>query len=114
MMVIRKVSRAVRAADRMRREHAELLLHRQNKNLETVEKERIGGPDDAGDVLIDERAENQRPRAVLFALAVDLLDGGMRFVDRVDERKRDFIERYHLELCQQTVAEHLGRDSGAV
>ena len=104
----------MRAADRVRGEHPELFFHRQNENVEAIEKERARLGDHTGYVLVDERAEYQRARAILLALFVDLPDGGIRFLDGIDEGQRHFVERYHLELGQQTVAQHLGSDTGAV
>src|SRR6187551_1607002 len=113
-MIVGKIVGAVRASDSVRGEYPELFFHRQDENIEAVEKERARLGDYSGYVLVDERAEYQRARAVLLALFVDLPDGRVRLFDRIDEGQGDFVERYHLELGQETVAEHLGSDAGAV
>ena len=63
---------------------------------------------------MNERAEYERPGPVLGALKVDPLDRGARFLDRIDERQRHFVESDAFELREKTMAEHLGSDTGAV
>src|SRR4029078_3711740 len=113
-MIVGKIVGAVRAADGVRGEHPELFFHRQDENIEAIEKERARLRDHARHILVDERAEYQRPRAVLLALFVDLSDGRVRFLEGMDEGQGTFVERYHLELGEESVAKHLGSDAGAV
>ncbi len=47
-------------------------------------------------------------------LLVDLLDRILRLLDRVHERQGDLVESHLVELGEQAVAEHFGRDAGAV
>ncbi len=71
-------------------------------------------PDDLRDLGAGERADDDRALAVSGPLLVDLGDDLVGLLDRVDERKRHLVEAHTVELREQAVAEHFGRDAGAV
>src|SRR5450759_2745485 len=114
VMIIAEIAGAVRTPGRMRRRHAEFLFHRPDKNFEAVERLRVSRSHYGRQLGMNECAEYERPGPVLGALAVDPLDRSARFLNRIDERQCHFVESDALKLREKTMAEHLGRDTGAV
>ena len=45
---------------------------------------------------------------------IDLLHRVVRFFHRIHERERHFLEAHAFKLREQTVAQHLGGDAGAI
>ena len=109
------VGNPVRAAGRMRALGAELGLERGNEDLEQVERQRVRvAPEGVAHGIVDDRAEHDRRLSLARRRFVDLLDHRRDLFGRVDERDRQPGELDFLELRQQAVAQHFGRDPGAV
>ena len=113
-LVVRTVGRAVRAADRVAGLDAEFGLERGEEGLEVRKREGVGLMDDLGEIVVDQRREQDRPHTVDLALGVDAGHRVVRLVGAVEEGNADLLEFDLLELGQQAVAERLGGQAGAV
>ncbi len=114
MMVVDEIRSAMGASDRMRSPDSELAFERGNENLEAIEKQCLGLADDLRDFGTGQGTDHERTHAVRLALDVDLLHHLLRLFHRIHERQRDFVEAHGIELGEQAMAQHLGRDAGAV
>jgi len=75
----------MRPAGAMRRARVELALERTNKRREQIKEQRIRRHDDLAQVILHQRAEHDRPQALLLGRAVDAPD---RFLCLVNARNK--------------------------
>jgi len=95
----------MRPAGAMRRARVELALERTNKRREQIKEQRIRRHDDLAQVILHQRAEHDRPQALLLGRAVDAPD---RFLCLVNARHKWQSHRAKfqpLELRHETVAQ---------
>ena len=93
---------------------AQFLFQRGNKGVEEIEKQAVAGVDDGSYFGIDERAEHQRPDAVLGRGLADALARRFRLLRVVDKAQVFLADFERFELGEEGVAQGLCRDGGAV
>ena len=114
VLVLLVVGDAVRPPDGVRGTRTELGLERVQESFEKVEHQRVGPAEGGANVVVDQRAEDDRPRAGAGFRRGDPVHAVACLFDRIDERLDDLLEVDALELREQAVTERLGRDAGAV
>lgn len=103
----------VNPAHCVRRLDIQFDLERLDEGLEHVEHERVAALDDLVGRAVHERREDDRAPAIEGHDLVDLLDGGMRLVDGIDERHAHEPELL-VELGEDRMRERFGGDPGTV
>jgi hypothetical protein len=105
---------AVRAPRTLARLDLEFALERAEERVEKVEEQAVAALHDAAQVVLDQRAENDRAQAVLVLGRVDLPYGFFCLVNRGDKWQGDLSEFEALELREQAVPHRLGCHAGLV
>ena len=104
----------MRPARRMRRFRVELGFERGDEHLEQVEHQRVRVAELRAHRLLDDRTEHQGPPAFAGGDIVDPPQNTFDLFRRVDVRHRHALKFEVLELRQQAVAQHFGRNAGAI
>jgi len=89
-------------------------LERIDEGAEQIQQITLAFLQQRDDTVVHQRAEEDRPHAVLHRGAIDHVDGAPRLVFVLDERHADLAEFHAIELGQQASAQCFGRDARAV
>jgi len=89
-------------------------LQRREEGGEDVEHAAGRGGEDLAQALVDDRVEDDRAMPVAREGSVDLRHGVAGAFLGIDIGQAHELEAHVLELCEQRLAEGLGRDAGAV
>src|SRR5690606_14718216 len=90
------------------------MLKRRKKRRKDIDHETVGFSENVANPLVDQGVEYDRADAIAFRCFIDLLYHCPRFFGRIDVRPGQLGEVDGFELCQQALAECLGRDAGTV
>ena len=98
----------------MRAFRAKLLFERRDEGLKEVQYTGIASANAFAQMLIDNRADHNRALAVPGRAGVNLRDGAICRLGRIDERNGRFAKFKSIELTQQRIAHRFSRDAGLV
>jgi len=112
--IVGVVANGVGLAHRIRGMFTQRLLQWSKETGEDVDHETIGRGEDFANVLIDDSVENYRAESVFFGGVIDLLYHCPRFFHAVYVGARELAEGHIFELCQQTLAQGFGSNTGAI
>jgi hypothetical protein len=104
----------MRAPGAVRRAALGLSLERSHETAEAIEEQRVAAHDYRAQIVVDERAEHDRPNALLLGGAANAAHGLVSLRCVRDERQRHLTHFKARKLREHTVAHRLRRDAGLI